>query len=96
MGIGINLGMLRSPKEHSGNVAACSLCMSCQEVCPVKVDLGQQIYRWRQELQSLGTANPAKKALSDGMSLVYGHPFLYKAATAPFRPFHSIIKDLEK
>ena len=94
--IGINLGMLRSPKEHSGNVSACTLCMSCQEVCPVKVDLGEQIYRWRQELQPLGTANPVKRVLSDGMSLVYGHPFLYKAATAPFRPFHSIIKDLEK
>ena len=94
--IGINLGMLRDPKEHSGNVSACSLCMSCQEVCPVKVDLGEQIYRWRQELSGLGTANTAKKLLSDGMSLVFGHPLLYKTATLPFRPFHCRFKKLEK
>ena len=41
--IGINLGMLRSPQEHSGNVSACTLCLSCQTVCPVKINLGDQI-----------------------------------------------------
>ena len=38
--IGINLGMLRDPQAHSGNVSACTLCNSCQTVCPVKVNLG--------------------------------------------------------
>ena len=94
--IGINLGMLRNPKEHSGNVAACSLCMSCQEVCPAKVDLGDQIYRWRQSLQKQGTAKTAKKLLCDAMSIVYGYPGLYKAATAPLRPFHTRFKKMEK
>ena len=92
--IGINLGMLRSPAAHAGNMSACSLCMSCQEVCPVKVDLGDQIYRWRQSLPALGKANPLKRALSDGMGLVFGHPTLYNAATAPFGPFHNKIKKL--
>ena len=32
--VGINLGMLRDVKQHSGNVSACTLCNSCQCVCP--------------------------------------------------------------
>ena len=80
--IGINLGMLRDPQLHSGNVSACTLCNSCQAVCPVKVDLGDQIYRWRQRLDTLGTANPQKKAMCRAMSLVYGAPSLYKLGTS--------------
>ena len=59
--LGINLGMLASPRLYSGNISACSLCMSCSNVCPVKIDLGEQIYLWRQQLDSLGLANPVKK-----------------------------------
>ena len=94
--IGINLGMLRDARRHAGNVSACTQCMSCQGVCPVRVDLGEQIYRWRQEIAALGKANPVKDALGAGMSVVFGHPALYKAVTAPFRTFHSTFKDLEK
>lgn len=93
--IGINLGMLRSPKEHSGNVSACTLCLSCQSVCPVKIDLGDQVYKWRQELPRYGTENKAKKVLCDAMSLVYRNPALYRTATAPMKPFHARIKKLK-
>lgn len=78
--IGVNLGMLRDAKRHSGNVSACSLCCSCDNVCPVKVDLSTQIYRWRQQLDSLGCADPMKKAMSKGMSVLFGHPSLYENA----------------
>ena len=37
--IGINLGMLRDKDKYYDNVSACSLCCSCDNVCPVKVDL---------------------------------------------------------
>ena len=80
--VGINLGMLRNTQEHSGNVSACTLCLSCQTVCPVKIDLGDQIYKWRQQLDEFGTANPEKKLICNGMSLLYGSPTLYKMATA--------------
>lgn len=75
--IGINLGMLRNPKEYSDNVSACSLCYSCNNVCPVKIDLADQIYRWRQNLDSLGKANPMKKGMSKGMKFLFKHPSLY-------------------
>jgi L-lactate dehydrogenase complex protein LldF len=78
--IGINLGMLRDPQKYFDNVSACSLCCSCDNVCPVKVDLSTQVYRWRQELQSLGHAPRMKKMMSGGMSFLFNHPSLYTMA----------------
>jgi len=78
--IGINLGMLRNPVHYSDNVSACSLCCSCDNVCPVKVDLSSQIYRWRQQLDSLGKADPMKKYMSKGMSYLFNHPQIYTGA----------------
>ena len=78
--IGINLGMLRNPREFSDNVSACSLCCSCDNVCPVQVDLSSQVYRWRQQLDALGKADPLKKTMSRGMSMLFNHPKLYTSA----------------
>ena len=78
--IGINLGMLRDKKRYHDNVSACSLCCSCDNVCPVKVDLSTQIYRWRQELDSFGCADPIKKQMSKGMSFLFNHPMVYTGA----------------
>ena len=75
--IGINLGMLRDPHQYYDNVSACSLCCSCDNVCPVKVDLSTQIYRWRQQLESLGHHSKMKKMMSGGMSVLFNHPKLY-------------------
>ena len=68
--LGINLGMLRSPKLHHGNVSACSLCYSCSDVCPAQIDLGEQIYMWRQQLDALGLADRTKKLAVKGMDFV--------------------------
>jgi L-lactate dehydrogenase complex protein LldF len=46
----------------------------------VKVDLSSQIYRWRQELDALGKADPMKKLMSQGMSVLFGHPAVYTGA----------------
>ena len=78
--IGINLGMLRNPREFSDNVSACSLCCSCDNVYPVQVDLSSQVYRWRQQLDALGKADPLKKTMSRGMSMLFNHPKLYTSA----------------
>lgn len=78
--IGINLGMLRSPEEYADNVSACSLCYSCNNVCPVKIDLADQIYRWRQNLDSLHKADKMKKVMSFGMKFLFTHPGLYNTS----------------
>lgn len=78
--IGINLGMLRSPGQYFDNVSACSLCYSCNNVCPAKVDLADQIYRWRQQLDALGKADPTKKVMSFGLKFLFARPKLYNMA----------------
>lgn len=75
--LGVNLGMLKDPRKYSGNVSACSLCLSCSNVCPVKIDLGEQIYRWRQNLAPLGVANKEKKMMSAGMKFIMERPKLF-------------------
>ena len=78
--IGVNLGMLRDPQRYSDNASACSLCLSCDNVCPSMVGPGSQIYLWRQQLESLGKADPVKKAMSTGMKVLFDHPVLYTSA----------------
>ena len=78
--IGINLGMLHDPKRYSGNVSACSLCLSCDNVCPTHVNPGSQVYVWRQQLSDYGTANTTKKFMSRGMQLLYDNYPLYNTA----------------
>ena len=78
--IGVNLGMARDGKKYSDNVSACSLCCSCDNVCPAKVNLSEQIYTWRQELKNIGKASFMKKAMSGGMKFVFDRPAIYDAA----------------
>lgn len=78
--IGINLGMLKDPQQYYDNVSACSLCHSCQNVCPAKVDLADQIYCWRQKLHTLGVASPSKKLMSGGMQILMERPSLFNMA----------------
>ena len=77
--IGINLGMLKAPLHYYDNVSACSLCYSCSNVCPAKVDLAEQIYLWRQDLNKLGVANPIKKLMSGGMEYLMNRPKLFNS-----------------
>ena len=90
--IGINLGMLRDPQAHSGNVSACTLCLSCQTLCPVKINLGDQIYQWRQNLDDFGTANPQKKMMCKGMKMLYGSSAMYNTAMK-FAPMANWVPD---
>ena len=78
--IGINLGMLKDKDANYHNCSACSLCCSCDNVCPVKVDLSTQIYKWRQQLDSFHHADPIKKTMSNGMKVLFDHPSLYTTA----------------
>ncbi len=78
--IGVNLGMLRNSDAHYGNCSACSLCCSCDNVCPVKVDFSTQIYKWRQQLDGMHHADPMKKTMSEGMKVMFDHPAIYTTA----------------
>lgn len=88
--IGINLGMLKDKDANYHNCSACSLCCSCDNVCPVKVDLSTQIYKWRQQLDSFHHADPIKKTMSVGMEMLFEHPSLY-ATVLRFAPLANTV-----
>ena len=90
--VGVNLGMLRDPRKYSDNVSACTLCLSCDNVCPSKVGPGSQIYVWRQSLEKLGKADKLKKAMSAGMEYLFDRPALYTTALK-FAPLANYVPD---
>ena len=72
--------MVNDPVKYKDNVSACSLCYSCQNVCPAKVDLADQIYLWRQKLPQLGVENKTKHLKSRGMDRLLDHGKLFHEA----------------
>jgi L-lactate dehydrogenase complex protein LldF len=65
-------------KAHKSLPHACSLCASCTDVCPVKINLHEQLYTWRSKLALKGLLAPSKRW---GMWLagkVLGNPTLYR------------------
>lgn len=48
--IGSILAPARDAAAHSTLPYACSLCGSCSDVCPVKIDLHSQLLLWRREI----------------------------------------------
>ena len=66
--------------------------MSCDNVCPAEVAPGSQIYQWRQRLDKLSKADKLKKVMSEGMSMLFDHPGLYKTALW-FAPLANYVPD---
>lgn len=59
---------------------ASTLCGSCSNVCPVKIDIHEQLYKWRQVLVKNGYAPAAKKAAIQVMTWTLSSPGRYHAA----------------
>lgn len=59
------IGSILSPgqdlKKYSSLPFASTLCGSCSEVCPVKIDIHEQLYYWRQEIAKAGNLPLSKK-----------------------------------
>lgn len=60
--IGSILAPVHQIKQKQDLPFASSLCGSCTDVCPVKIDIHQQLYQWRQEISE-------KKLVSKSKSL---------------------------
>jgi len=59
---------------------ASTLCGSCSNVCPVKIDIHEQLYKWRQVLVQSGHAPLGKKAAMKTMTWVLSNPSVYHGA----------------
>jgi L-lactate dehydrogenase complex protein LldF len=57
---------------------ASTLCGSCSNVCPVKIDIHEQLYKWRQVLVKEGHAPLSKKLMMQGMTFTLSNPKVYR------------------
>jgi L-lactate dehydrogenase complex protein LldF len=61
---------------------ASTLCGSCTAVCPVKIDLDGQLFRWRQRVTAAGYSSNTKALAIRGSTLVLNRPALFRAVGA--------------
>lgn len=67
-------------KKYADLPFASTLCGSCSNICPVKIDIHEQLYKWRQVIVKEGYAPSAKKAGMQVMTWTLSSPGLYHAA----------------
>ena len=65
-------------KANSDLPFASTLCGSCSNVCPVKIDIHEQLWKWRQVIVANGYVDKGKKAGMQGMAWVLSNPQLYR------------------
>lgn len=76
--IGSILNPARDPDAYSTLPFACSLCASCTDVCPVKINLHEQLLVWRRDLALAGRLSLMKRWAMKMTSFVFQHPWLYE------------------
>ena len=67
-------------KQYADLPFASTLCGSCTNVCPVKIDIHDQLYKWRQVIVQNGIAPLGKKMAMKGMALTLSSPSRYAIA----------------
>jgi L-lactate dehydrogenase complex protein LldF len=64
-------------KKHADLPFASTLCGSCSNVCPVKIDIHDQLYKWRQVLTRNDYTGTMKRISMLGMAKVLSTPRIY-------------------
>jgi L-lactate dehydrogenase complex protein LldF len=76
------IGSILSPnidlKKHSTLPFASTLCGSCTDVCPVKIDIHTQLYKWRQIVAEANHLPTAKKLGLQFMGRLLASPSAFK------------------
>jgi L-lactate dehydrogenase complex protein LldF len=78
--IGIVLAPGRDASKHRSLPMASSLCGSCSDVCPVRIDLHHEILAWRAEIARRGLLSRGKRLGMVLLGHVLRRAFLYRAA----------------
>ncbi len=78
------IGSILSPnldmRKYADLPFASTLCGSCSNVCPVKIDIHDQLYKWRQVLTKEGYSPASKTFGIKLMSGVLSNPSIFKIA----------------
>ncbi len=76
--IGSILSPAQDPKLHHSLPYACTLCGSCTDVCPVKIDIHHQLLTWRSELAHAKLIPLSKRASMRMVSVILRNTWLFK------------------
>lgn len=67
-------------KQYADLPFASTLCGSCSNVCPVKIDIHDQLYKWRQVLVKEGYVSPVKAMGMKAMAWTFAMPRFFAFA----------------
>ena len=75
------IGSILSPgldlNKYSSLPFASTLCGSCTDVCPVKINIHEQLYKWRQVITKDGPPQKTKKMAMNAAAYVFSKPGFY-------------------
>ena len=80
--IGLIIDPTFNARKYSNLPFASTLNGSCTNVCPVKINIHEQIYAWRRELVKQHEVPFMKKAAMKAAGELLSHPAAYRAAIA--------------
>jgi len=79
------IGSILSPgfdlNKYSSLPFASSLCGSCTDVCPVKIDIHAQLYKWRQVIKEKVHKDRIKNFVIFISSRIFAHPSVFKLSS---------------
>ena len=79
------IGSILSPgfdlQKYSSLPFASTLCGSCADVCPVKIDIHKQLYNWRQIITEKTHVSFSKKIIMKATGLVFSHPKIFQLSS---------------
>jgi L-lactate dehydrogenase complex protein LldF len=67
-------------KKYADLPFASTLCGSCSNVCPVKIDIHQQLYKWRQVIIKQGNVTVVKRFNMKTMAWIFSSSVLFNIA----------------
>lgn len=70
---------------------ASTLCGSCSNVCPVKINIHEQLWFWRQDLMAAGLAPVGKTIGMKLMAFTLAHPAIYRIGGSLLRRFSGML-----
>jgi L-lactate dehydrogenase complex protein LldF len=73
-------------RRYSELPYASTLNGSCTNVCPVKINIHEQIYAWREVMEEKDQINLVKKSAMIVAGKVLSNPILYRMAGATLEP----------
>ena len=91
--IGSTLSAFRNPKEYKSLPFACTLCASCTNVCPVKIDLDSQLYAHRQDMAKKHLIDTKKAIAMKITSWVMDHPTIFTLGGKVMRKIIPMLPD---